>query len=110
MSERSANVENRRGRHHAAAPVFYSQRTKISYDMLPFQYTLPSYGREGVPMSRHRKEIRAIVVPPKSECTKQQFQKKMCDFYISQVERRLQSLPKERKLEVIDALLASTYQ
>jgi len=61
-------------------------------------------------MSRHRKEIRAVIVPPKSERAKQQFQKKMCDFYASQVERRLQSLPKKQKLEVIDALLASTYQ
>jgi len=61
-------------------------------------------------MSRCKKEIKAVIVPPKSERAKQAFQKKMCDFYAAQVERRLQSLPKEQKLEVIDALLASTYQ
>jgi len=61
-------------------------------------------------MRRQRKEIKAVLVPPKSENAKRLFQKRMCDFYVAQVEQRLRSLPKEQKLEVIDALLASTYK
>jgi len=61
-------------------------------------------------MGRQKKEIKAVLVLPKSEKALRQFEKKICDFYAAQVEQRLQSLPKEKKLEVIDALLASTYQ
>jgi len=61
-------------------------------------------------MGRQRKEIKAVIVPPKCKQGMRQFEKKICDFYAAQVEQRLRSLPKEQKLEVIDALLASTYQ
>ena len=61
-------------------------------------------------MGRQRKEIKAVIVPPKSKQGIRQFEKRICDFYAAQVEQRLRSLPKEQKLEVIDALLASTYQ
>jgi len=61
-------------------------------------------------MRRQRKEIKAVLVPPKSEQAKRRFEKRICDFYATQVEQILQSLPKEKKLEIIDALLASTYQ
>jgi len=61
-------------------------------------------------MSRQKKEIKAILHLPKSEHAQRQFEKKMCDFYIAQVEKRIQSLPKQQKLEVVDALLVSTYQ
>ena len=56
-------------------------------------------------MRRQKKEIKAVLVQPKSEHTLLLFEKKMCDFYASQVEQRLQSLPKEKRLEVVDALL-----
>jgi len=58
-------------------------------------------------MSRCKKEIKAVIVPPKSERAKQAFQKKMCDFYAAQVEHRLRALPKEKKLEVLEIMLAS---
>jgi hypothetical protein len=61
-------------------------------------------------MPRQKKEIRAVIVPPKNEHTLRLFEKRMCDFYASQVEQKLRSLPKEQKLEIVDALLASTYQ
>jgi predicted GIY-YIG superfamily endonuclease len=61
-------------------------------------------------MQRRKKEIKAVIVPPKNEQTLRLFEKRMCDFYALQVEQRLRSLPKEQKLEIVDALLASTYQ
>ena len=61
-------------------------------------------------MKRHKKEIKAVIVMPENKNTLRQFEKKLNDFYITQVEKRIQHLPKEQKLEVIDALLASTYQ
>jgi hypothetical protein len=61
-------------------------------------------------MGRQKKEIKAVIVPPKSKHGMRQFEKRISDFYAAQVEQRLRSLPKEQKLEVIDALLASTYQ
>jgi len=61
-------------------------------------------------MSRQKKEIKVVIVPPKSEHAKQQFQKRMSDFYAAQVERQLQPFPKEQKLKIIDELLASSFQ
>ncbi|MCL2203416.1 MAG: hypothetical protein FWB88_05715 [Defluviitaleaceae bacterium] len=61
-------------------------------------------------MRRQKKEIKAVIMPPKNEHTLRLFEKKMCDFYASQVEQRLRPLPKNQKLEVVDALIASTYQ
>ena len=61
-------------------------------------------------MGRQRKEIKAVLCLPKSGKALHQFEKRMSDFYAAQVEKRLQSLPKEQKLEVIDALLASKFQ
>jgi len=61
-------------------------------------------------MKRHKKEIKAVIVMPENKNTLRQFEKKLNDFYIAQVEKRIQHLPKEQKLEVIDALLATTYQ
>jgi len=61
-------------------------------------------------MGRQKKEIKAVLCLPKSDHALRQFDKRMSDFYATQVERRLQSLPKAKKLEVIDALLASTPQ
>ena len=58
-------------------------------------------------MGKQKKEITAVIIPPKSEHAKQQFQKKMSDFYAAQVEKRLLSLPKEQKLQIIDALITS---
>jgi len=66
--------------------------------------------KEEILMRRQKKEIKAVIMPPKNEQTLRLFEKRMCDFYASQVEQRLRSLPKEQKLEVVDALIASTYQ
>ena len=59
-------------------------------------------------MRRQKKEIKAVLHLPKSDQAIRQFEKRMCDFYASQVEKRLHSLPKEQKLEVLDAMLSST--
>ena len=56
-------------------------------------------------MRRPKKEIKAVIMPPKNEHTLRLFEKRMCDFYASQVEQRLRSLPKEQKLEIVDALI-----
>ena len=56
-------------------------------------------------MSRKKKEITAVLHLPESEQAIRQFEKRICDFYVAQVEKRIRSLPKEQKLEVIDALL-----
>ena len=61
-------------------------------------------------MGRQRKEIKAVIIPPKSKQGISQFEKRICDFYAAQVEQRLRSLPKEQKLEVLDALLESKIQ
>ena len=58
-------------------------------------------------MGRTKKEITAVLHLPESDRAIRQFEKKLCDFYAAQVERRLQSLPREKKLEVIDAIIAS---
>ena len=60
-------------------------------------------------MLRQKKEIKAVLVQPMSEHTLRLFEKKMCDFYVSQVEQSLQSMPKEKKLEVVDVLLDVTH-
>ena len=57
-------------------------------------------------MGRQRKEIKAVIVPPKNKQAIRQFEKRMCDFYAAQVEKRLHSLPKEKKLEVLDSLIS----
>ena len=59
-------------------------------------------------MKRQKKEIKAVLHLPKSDQAIRQFEKRMCDFYAAQVEKRLHSLPKEQKLEVLDAILSST--
>ena len=59
-------------------------------------------------MRRQKKEIKAVLHLPKSDQAIRQFEKRMCDFYAAQVEKKLHSLPKEQKLEVLDAMLSST--
>jgi len=61
-------------------------------------------------MPQRKKEIKAVIMPPKNEQTIRIFEKRISDFYASQVEQRLRSLPKDQKLEIVDALLTSTYQ
>jgi len=61
-------------------------------------------------MPRQEKQIKAIIVLPEGAHGKRIFEKRICDFYAAQVEQRLHSLPKEQKLEVLDTLLAATYQ
>jgi len=60
-------------------------------------------------MPRQKKQIKAVLVLPESGQSKGVFEKRICDFYAAQVERRLLHLPKEQRLEVIDALLAAIY-
>ena len=61
-------------------------------------------------MRRQKKEIKAVLHLPKSDQALRQFEKRMCDFYAAQVEKRLHSLPKEQKLEVLNAMLSNTSQ
>lgn len=56
-------------------------------------------------VGKKKKEIRAVLHLPENENAMRQFEKKICDLYISLVEQKLHSLPKEKKLEVIDAIL-----
>jgi len=58
-------------------------------------------------VSRIKKEIKAVLHLPESENAIRQFEKKICDFYVAQVEQKLRPLPKERKLEVLDIMLSS---
>ena len=58
-------------------------------------------------MGRIKKEIKAVLHMPESEHAIRQFEKKICDFYVAQVEQKLHSLPKEKKLEVLDIILSS---
>ena len=58
-------------------------------------------------MGRIKKEIKAVLHLPESVHAISQFEKKICDFYIAQVEQKLLSLPKEKKLEVLDIIISS---
>ena len=58
-------------------------------------------------MGRQKKEIKAILCLPKSEHIIYQFEKRMGDFYAAQVERGLRPLPKEEKIEALDAIISS---
>ena len=58
-------------------------------------------------MRRQKKEIKAVIMPPKNEQTLRLFEKRMSEFYVAQVEKQLLPLPKEQKLRVIDTLLAT---
>ena len=58
-------------------------------------------------MGQKKKEIKAILHLPDGEDAKRQFEKKISDFYIAQVEQRLRPLPKEKKLEVLNIMLAN---
>jgi hypothetical protein len=61
----------------------------------------------GVFVGQKRKEIKAVLHLPENEQAIRQFEKKICDFYAAQVEQRLHSLPKEKKLEVLKIMLSS---
>ena len=56
-------------------------------------------------MGRKTKEIKAVLHLPDNEHAIRQFEKKICNFYTKQVEQRLGPLPKERKLEALQALI-----
>lgn len=58
-------------------------------------------------MGRKTTEIRATLVLPNNLNALRQFEQRMGDFYASQVEKRLQGLPKNQKIEVLDSLLAT---
>jgi hypothetical protein len=56
-------------------------------------------------VGRKSQEIKAVLHLPESEIGMRRFEKKMGDFYASQVEKRLLPLPKKQKLEVLQALI-----
>ena len=58
-------------------------------------------------MGRIKKEIKAVLHLPKSENAIRQFEQRIVDFYVAQVEQKLHSLPKEKKLEVLDIIISS---
>lgn len=58
-------------------------------------------------MGQKKKEIKAVLHLPDNEYSKRRFEEKIFDFYTAQVEKRLSSLPKEKKLEVLDIMLSS---
>ena len=58
-------------------------------------------------MGQKKKEIKAILHLPESKPAIRRFEKTICDFYAAQVEQRLNPLPMERKLEVIDIMLSN---
>lgn len=64
-----------------------------------------SYAKEGVLVARKTNEIKAVMHLPESETAIRQFEKKICNFYAAQVEKKLCSLPKKEKLEVLQNLI-----
>ena len=54
-----------------------------------------------------KKEVNVVLHLPKNEYAVRQFEKKICDFYVAQVEQKLASFPKKKKIEVINAILAN---
>ncbi len=58
-------------------------------------------------MGREKKEIKAVLHLPENERSIGRFEKKVCDFYVARVEQRLTSLPRAKKLEVLDIMLGS---
>ncbi len=58
-------------------------------------------------MGQKTRVIKAVLHLPKNERAVRQFEKKLCDFYASQVELKLVSLPKCKKLEVLDIMLSN---
>jgi hypothetical protein len=56
-------------------------------------------------MARKTQEITAVLHLPESEEALRRFEDTMCKFYTAQVEKRLQHLPKEQKLEFIGVLM-----
>lgn len=61
----------------------------------------------GVLVGRAKKEIKAVLHLPENEYAIRQFEKKICDFYATQVEQRLRFLQKEKKLEVLDIMISN---
>lgn len=58
-------------------------------------------------MGRKCKEIKAVLYLPESENGICHFDKKICDFYAAQVEKKLHSsnLTKQQKLEILHLLM-----
>lgn len=58
-------------------------------------------------MGRKYKEIKAVLYISESENGKRRFEKKICDFYAAQVEKKLHSynLTKQQKLEILQLLM-----
>jgi hypothetical protein len=61
---------------------------------------------KGAIVRRAKKEIKAVLHLPDNEQAIRQFEKKLCDFYASQIEKRISSFPKAKKIEVIDAIIS----
>jgi hypothetical protein len=57
-------------------------------------------------VGRRNKEIKVILHPPERGLSL--FEKNVNDFYISQIEKRLNALPKEKRLEVLELLYTNS--
>jgi hypothetical protein len=47
------------------------------------------------------KPIKAVLYLPENKYTVQKIEKKLCDFYIVQLEKNIHALPKTQKLDVV---------
>ncbi len=57
-------------------------------------------------MKQKRREIKAVLHMPESENAVRQFEQRICNFYTTQVEHRLAAMTKEKKLEVLNIMIA----
>lgn len=56
-------------------------------------------------MASKRKVPRAILHLPENEQALRVFEKRIADFYVVQVEKKLTPLPKKGRLEILQALI-----
>ncbi len=57
-------------------------------------------------MTQKKEGIKVALHMPENEHALRQFEKRICEFYSAQVERRLSALPKEKQLEVLDIIIS----
>ncbi|MCL2197982.1 MAG: hypothetical protein FWB80_03565 [Defluviitaleaceae bacterium] len=65
------------------------------------------FAKGEVLIGRQKKEIKSTLHLPKSENAIRRFEETLIDFYAAQVEKGLQSFPKEKKLEILDIMIES---
>ncbi len=57
-------------------------------------------------MNQKRREIKAVLHMPDNENAIRRFEQRICNFYTTQVEHRLATMTKEKKIEVLDIMIA----